>query len=604
MPIPSPSELVGSNVTEQQFKEKLTQFIENAESIEDSENKLDEAKSYTNQEIEALAEATELDTTHKINTAKDSAIEESKQYSDEKLQQLNININALGIVKKPGLAWCIEDAVGKIAIGVNDEGDVDYGSSRARQEHHQFGHVLARDENGYIAAAIDKKGNFIAGNVSINTQNGFAHIIADSYGRAALTVDKKGKVSTLYNASEYKYADWHKADVMMCCSLGQSLSRGRNGLPVKNTTQPYANLTFQSGELRNSTGKDYSGFKPLIAEAIDANYGESPNIWHLNQLVKLQVDKGESLSQWVFLGTAPQAGSTAMDGLNKGSIWYTEFLLQVQSAFNLCQAQGKSFVVSHNTWTQGEQDYANSTTKDAYKFELIKLKNDIAIDTMLITGQKFRPYLIVYQTPTHRNYVGNRNYNSIAQAQFEAAIEDDEIIMACPIYQVPFHTDNIHLNGDGYQMLGRYYAKVADHVLVQKKKWRPLQPLVVNWQNRIIDVVFHVPEGELIIDTAFVAEAANYGFDIWSSTNTNTMYDIITSVSITDKNRIKIILGDDAPADAVLSYARGRSSNRPRGNVRDTAGDNDIYENTSGVDIRLDNWCVMFNVSKDFLGEK
>lgn len=436
------------------------------------------------------------------------------------LDQANKNIEKLGIRKSIVNAWDVIDAAGKEAIAVTGDGHFKTGTTLTVQENSQFAHILARDATGAVSAAIDKNGNFIVGNSTHKTE------IA-------------------------KVTHWHKADVMMVCSLGQSLSKGRNSLPVKNTAQPYFNMTFKSGEQANSyDNPDYTAFKPLVGNQLNENYGESPNIWHLNKLVEKQVANGDKAENWVFLGTAPQYGGTPFEGLNKGSKGYKEYIDQVQAAFDLCQVQNKTFVVSHNTWTQGENDYSLNTSKDAYKFEQIKLKNDIADDVMKITGQKFRPVLITYQCAAHRNYAGNRNYNSIAQAQFETANEDLEIYMACPIYHLQFHTDNVHLTSNGSQMLGYYFARVSEQVLIQQNDWQPLQPININWQGCVIDVVFNVPDGDLVFDTALVTKAANMGFDIWDKYDTNLMYDIISSVEITDKNRVRIVLNTVAPESA------------------------------------------------------
>lgn len=514
-------------------------------------------------------------------------------------------VDNLGVIKNINKAWSVEDATGKEAISVTEDGDFKIGDVLTVQESHQFSYVLARDSVGNVALAIDKKGNLVVGNVTHAPLNNFVWSLKDKNENTALAVDKNGRFVNFAEPKATKQHSWHKADVMFVASLGQSLSKGRNSLPIKNTTQPYLNLTFLSGELRNGTSADYSAFKPLIGEQISDVYGESPNIWHLNKLVDKQVGKGELVENWVFLGTAPQTGGTPMHGLNKGSVGYQYYIDQVQAAYELCQEQNKTFVVSHNTWTQGEDDYSLNTTKDAYKFELIQLKNDIALDVMDITKQKFRPVLITYQCPAHRTYGGNKNHNAVAQAQFEAALEDPEIILACPIYHLSFHTDNVHLTSDGSQQLGYYYAKVSENVVIKGNKWKPLQPKSINWQGSVIDIIFDVPEGYLEFDITLVAEASNYGFDIWQG---ETLLDIISSVSITDKDRIKITLNADAPPDAVVSYAKGRASdgavtnsaNRPRGNLRDIAGLNDSYTNTSGITTYMHNWCVMFNINRQF----
>lgn len=75
MPLPTAAELTDPNATNADMKQMLGQLAENVESKQDAEDKLTAAKDYTDSEVQALAEAADLDSTEKANTAKSEAID-------------------------------------------------------------------------------------------------------------------------------------------------------------------------------------------------------------------------------------------------------------------------------------------------------------------------------------------------------------------------------------------------------------------------------------------------------------------------------------------------------------------------------------------------
>ena len=117
-------------------------------------------------------------------------------------------------------------------------------------------------------------------------------------------------------------------------------------------------------------------------------------------------------------------------------------------------------------------------------------------------------------------------------------------------------------------------------------------------QGRIIDIEFN--KSGLVLDTTLVTKTHNFGFDIWQN---DVLQNIITSVAVVDKNRVRIALNADLPYDAYLTYARGRdgdpfksgSVGGARGNLRDSNGDTDNYTDRQGKKY-MHNWCVAFEI--------
>ena len=471
------------------------------------------------------------------------------------------------------------------------------------------------DENDNIGVGIDKAANLNANNInSKQPVTGIAWAVIDENEDIAIAVDDEGNfISSVTNklkkdiealqagGIDTPQASFrlNKTDLMHIFNYGQSLSRGTNANPAISTTQPYSNLTFASGVLpKADVAHDYTSFKPLIEQNMAGNESETPTSGMLNAFVGLQVAKGDAAEKWQMVGTAPGQEGRTIAQLSKGTANYSGMLTQVQAAYDIAQAQGKTYSVWAMAWTQGENDYAGvGTTQAAYLTALLKLRDDFNTDVKAITNQSFDVPIVMYQTAAHRHTNYLKNTMQIALAQLQAANEYKNIVMACPIYHLPHAFDNIHLTSDSSQQLGRYYAKALDYSLNNSKKWQPLQPVNILRQGKIVDIEFN--KSNLVIDTTLVAATHNMGFDLWSGA---TLLDTITSVIVTDTNRVRLVLSNIPPAGAILSYARGRVGDPQaagnivgaRGNLRDSAGILDNYQDSVGTTRYMHNWCVMF----------
>ncbi|EPX4129391.1 sialate O-acetylesterase [Vibrio alginolyticus] len=479
------------------------------------------------------------------------------------------------VMESGKLKWGVTDEVGRLALGVNDKGHVETGSSEFVENIHSF-----------------------------------AWGICDSEGRLAIGIRHDGKVEIpfLVNGRKDKPEPESKlksranfpTDYMQLFTYGQSLSRGSTSIPPVSTVQPYNNVTFAGGvHSRGGDNPDLSSFIPLVENTV-GHEGETPTSGTLNHYVELLEREGIShtdhSAQWI--GTAPGRGGEPIVALNKGTLYWTGMIEQVQAANDIAQAEGRSHSVQAMTWTQGCADYSRNTSKTAYKELLTQMKEDFAEDVSAITGQDFKPPIIHYQLAAHRRY--NREEPTIALAFLELSNEDPDFYLACAMYNMEYNTDNLHLTPEGSRTLGYYYGRALKAILVDKADWKPLQPTNVFWQGKVIDIQFHVPHGELTIDTDWVAAAPNYGFDIWD--NDGVLTDIISSVNVVAKDRVRLILSRAVLPNERLTYAKGRPgdpahANRmtgPRGNLRDTHGMVSHYTGSDGSERYLHNWCVIF----------
>ena len=509
--------------------------------------------------------------------------------------------------QKRKVAWGVVDDSDKLGAWVADDGTIN-ASNIYSDGNSEIAFAIV-DDNDKTALSIDKNGNATISAVEISDNGIYPLSFVDYNNRLLLAVDNNGDIVNMgyesFKQSVKKFINTfnkkdqtitlQKTDYMHVFSYGQSLSRGSQAFNPINTTQPYQNVMFRTGVLiRDWENADYTAFAPLVEADNMKGEAESPVSGILNTFVAKQLAKGDNASQWKMVGSAPGEGGRSVGYLSKGGGRYADLLKQVAGAMTTANKLNQSYSVWAIAWTQAEQDYGENTSRLAYKQQLIQLHDDLKADIGAITKQPFTPPMICYQIASHRYYQKLRN--DLALALLDASHACEDIMIACAMYQFTYAPDSLHLTAESSQMLGRYYANVLDYVYKTGKKWLPLQVKNMIVQGRIIDIEFN--KSGLVLDTTLIAKTANYGFDIWQG---DVLQNIIASVAIVDKSRVRIVLNADLPADAYLSYARGRDGDPyksgridgARGNLRDSNGDTDNYTDRQGVKY-MHNWCVAF----------
>ena len=563
-------------------------------------------------------------------TIDNAAVNTLTAYVVGAMQHLNNIMVALGIDTSQDIidqdtgekyAYAISDSGGQAAFIVDLTGNVLFGNARTRVDtvSGEFAYVITGADN-YVAFGIMADGaiminNIIVGAASDEDSGGYVFAIRDVDGYVAFAIKKDGTVvlgglESDSPTGDLKHLQVQKTSYMHIVSYGQSLSRGSRGLPVRSTTQPYNNVTFQSGVLVRPNDEiagypfDGSSFKPLVEAqtGTDVTGGETPTSSTANRLCDYITAKNGSIGDYVFFGNAPGQGGYTLEQLSKGTTMWGNLIDSVSIAMKTANGNGGSFSVWAMLWAQGEDDYNVGTSALNYRNALITLKNDFANAVAPITRQDFVPIMATYQTACHRTY--GQDNNQIAIAQWRASVEDQDIILACPMYAMTY-TDTVHLTNDGYVQFGKYYARALYQTIFEGQRWKPVQPERVVWQGRVIDITFNVPHGELAWDTALVSAAPNYGFDIWAGDGSGNYADddtAIASVTLKGADRVLISLSRDPLPTDLLTYGRGRIADPraigptagPRGNLRDSAGDDDYYVDAAGVTRYMHNWCVMF----------
>ncbi|MBN3864665.1 hypothetical protein HCU66_20750 [Pseudomonas frederiksbergensis] len=401
-----------------------------------------------------------------------------------------------------------------------------------------------------------------------------------------------------------------RTDIIQVIGYGQSLSRGVQSIPAISLVQPFQNIMLASGVRTRATDPGYnpSAFVPLV-EAGDVGEGETPVAGICNGVTRRAVADGESESRWVFVGTAPGRSGRSVEQLSPlpmgSSNDFENMVKTVADTKALADSLGKSYSVWAYAWEQGESNYIDTFETSPYQYMQYQLNlfETLTEKVVGITGQRFRPFLFSYQVGAHRKY--GKDAMPIALAQWRISRQREDVVLAVPVYIFKVAADNLHLTNEASWLLGEYKSRAMFETMIRRNgKWRPLEPIAVDWKQDHVDIQFHVPRGELVLDAELAALTTNFGFDIREAGA--VVPDLITGVTVNAPGSVRLTLSRPAAADAILSYGRGRPSDPAhsgpatgaRGNLRDTHGLYDTAVSPLGNTFALHNPCVMFQYDR------
>ena len=466
-------------------------------------------------------------------------------------------------------------------------------------------------DDGFISSRIGVASSDINGLRIVATENTGIEFVDESgfiVGRIDDTGAFFGTVQTAPQEAAQVIAtlgQQRRTDLVHIIGYGQSLSLGAFSTPLLSTSQPYGNLMLQGGlsTRPGEPGYNASSFVPLI-ETIRGVEGETPVSAQCNGFVRRAIEFGERQSDWTLVGTAAGRGGRAVEELMAGSPEYQGLIRIIRDSKALADSMSKTYSVWAYTWDQGEANHAVDTTRSPYQYAQYQLElfDSLTREIVEITRQPSRPHLFTYQVAAHRAYHSDKM--EIAKAQWRVSRERADVSLSSPAYIFPTHTDNIHLTNEGSWLMGEYRSRAMFETLLKRgQKWRPLEPVSVEWTTTYIDVEFHVPCGELVLDNTLAATTANFGFDVREN---DLVVDILTNVAVLNKKTIRLTLSRPTALNASISYGRGRvgdpNAGGPvigaRGNLRDTHGLVDIVQSPSGQSYALHNACVMFEYSR------
>ena len=431
-------------------------------------------------------------------------------------------------------------------------------------------------------------------------------------GVACLTVAALPKHTNNMERGSVPAKQWDWTGII---GTGQSLSVGARAMPVKSTGQPYGNMKLSTGNLPWPVDPDAPSLhlEPLIEPIgrIAPNYpsswpenidGETPHtaasiqISALSQandkhaFVTVHSAVGEDGQGMIYLKKNPEK-----KGLNGRS--YEAALIETKAITRLAKAANKSYGVGAIFVTHGETDCGNVN----YGKELYQLWNDYNTDLRAITGQ-MRPILMIV---SQQNSIMDHAPSTLAQWR-AGTDHPTEIVCSGPKYQYPYVADAVHLNAEGYQLLGEKYGEVFYERFVLGHNWQPLQPIGINRTGQVIVVKFHVPNKALTWDTTFETPHAatpewknGKGFEVVTSNGDKVK---IESVEISrGGDQVVVTCASDPGPNAKISYAMvaekaARKSPSPGTTRWGLLRDSDASVGVTSKQ-KLPNYCVAFELA-------
>lgn len=406
-------------------------------------------------------------------------------------------------------------------------------------------------------------------------------------------------------------------DVNHVLSTGQSNAVANGGVPVLSTTQPYANLMFDTGVM-TGTSCDGDGCRayqkpsslvPLVEGDTFFYPVETMSAGLANEATKLALRAGKT-SHDVLVSLHGRSGNSYWCLRKGGCGWwadrnyvipFAEGMMQVADAKAIAAAAGKSYVVRAVTAVHGEHDHyayelnesvfplpgtdGTSTVRD-YADALVEWQRDYEAGVKAITGQS-QPVPLFVSQYSHWNNVPT---TKIAYMQLAAHVRAaGKVVMVGPTYALGYDEKCLHFTGHGERRLGEYFAKAYARVVIEGRRWEPLRPIDVRRAGDTIRVKYLVPKPPLVLDTTAVNDPGNFGFELADAGGVT-----ITGVALEGADTVVIRLSGSPGTQARLRYAytfRGCAgpASIARGNLRDSD------DTPSQAGYPLPNWSVHFD---------
>lgn len=614
MPLPSVEQFIGTNVTEQGFKDAQKQLVEyvgnevpkKIDTDAAFATKADKATTlagygiadtYTKSQVDAsitavsgghkayqtLAQAAQatLPVSSIVEITNDGANNGTYQWNGTTLTKSAYD----------PLTQAKADATTKAnAAEVNAK---NYTDSKTPTNHISKGPVFGiTDTSGNSILNLDEKGNLKApaihdakGVISSELQakesiSPYAYSIADQNGNPILKIrndgtlvvesveDKNGVVGSSGVPLDKIFNNISQLDIF----INHGQSNGSGGVtitvpPVTNTPQ------FNNVLLDNGT---------IVDLVIAADQPERPGynlVNHLTRVTERDTSlETSNLSSKNGVFSIAQSGTGIVTLYNDVGAYKTcsDWLTNIKS---YCDANGITCNVKAMLFTHGEADTATMTV-DEYLGHQYALYNKFNTKIKQITGQKNDMKFLTWKLDNL----------SAGKAQLKAYYQHPSMIIAFPKY-CGYFADGAHFNSVGSALAGAYYALAYRYVFEQGKDWQPLMHTNIKKYGINAVKVAYTRKGLTFDNSRFDATGGGfYGSDASGALT------VITH-EVNNFGDVVITFNRDIVGDLTFGYGRQLVRTDAGNNFGGTLRDNDgLFEKTliSGTEYPLHNWALTF----------
>jgi hypothetical protein len=241
---------------------------------------------------------------------------------------------------------------------------------------------------------------------------------------------------------------------------------------------------------------------------------------------------------------------------------YKSSLFEVTAVSKLAAAAGKTYGIGAITLVHGESDAGNT----GYAGDIFQLWSDYNQDLAAITKQTTSIPMLVSQQNSVPSGAGQTSIS--AYQQYKVGIDHPgDIICVGPKYQYPYSKGSgnggIHLNGQGYELLGEKMAEVYFERVVAGHDWAPLQATSAERMGtNAVLVHLHVPVPPLVWDdTLPTPHAATGPLAAWTmgrgfEVSVSGVRATITAIEIVGSDTVRITCQEDLSGPNVaIAYA-------------------------------------------------
>ncbi|WP_316746449.1 sialate O-acetylesterase [Pedobacter gandavensis] len=394
-----------------------------------------------------------------------------------------------------------------------------------------------------------------------------------------------------------------KKTVLAIPVYGQSLALGEEAIRITDfdTLASLTNHTVRTENLDENFGyHSETPFKQWIKKVVnDQRRSFELSVYGMAEVIAAHLKK-KGYGDSVLIATFPGGqGASGIAEISKGTKAYQKFLDEIAGAYQKAEDKGWKFIVPAFCWMQGEDDIVWVKSKN-YKKDLKQFQVDLNRDVKAITKQREDVVCVTYQTNclTLSKDFDENQFNSretaIPQAQVELITGDSLFVASGPTYPYSFVDERVHIDGISQKRLG-YLTGLSVIRVLESKPGIGLLPDHFKISGDTVLIRFKVPVPPLVLDTAAIKYAANYGFSVVNSKNKN----ILQKVHLKD-NVLKLHC-KESPSGARVRYAvngnkeKSGFKNGPRGNLRDSQGQT-LTATIQKKVYPLHNWAYQFDV--------
>lgn len=349
----------------------------------------------------------------------------------------------------------------------------------------------------------------------------------------------------------------------------------------------------------------YISLKPMYEISASSTYGETYMSGHAIR-ARTFLDAAYPGLDVKKIYTVSGQGGAAIADLVKGTAAYSRTLTQWVALINLVQSLGEAYRCASLIWSQGGTDDSLNTNPDTWEAAVRQMRSDFTADIKSQTGLHVNPPYITNQINNYMRYPALNGKPNIGIRQYKMVTEEgNDFYGSCPTYILDF-IDVAHWTKESQVKVGAYNEKVERNLLLTGGTWKPVHPIKITTSGRFTTAKFHLPEGgTLQFNTDIVNEVpTTFGFSAEQPDGTVIGIDRVrliasdtvevryTSIPLPGSVLMYGQTGQVGDPNASNGSGLGRQ-NGVRGNLCDTAGDNDKIQ-INGIDYPLHNWCWMF----------